>query len=496
LAADPCALGGVGACLNNASSPYCPFGFTGVPSLQCPVGVAGANKSWVCCVPFVDLPSFGLPACTIPSLYEGTPNDACASGPSNCETGSSCPGTEVPVISSVCLEEGANGGGSIGSITDCCVAPLATDPCAAGGSGMCGGTPGGETNQEGCGNGYTLVPSATCDQCCLPVSDLPSVGLSSGGSSGAGGSTSGGSTGGATTGGGSSTGGTTSSSSGGSSTGGCADVYDGNVELVELIADAGTSSVTTFSADVLLGGCTPGGGAGPACQPGLNGVTCCYVPPKSGASDGGTGGKHDAGPFIGTSAGTATLDDNGNPLGMITFDPTFQIYDALVSYMPLTGEPLTYDSTLAWSGGDTLTISAPGNGSQVATFSGTLIAPSIPAALSPSLSEAPLVITMANGFTLTWTPGTVPAPNVSEVIGLQFGVNGFGFGTVSCAAPVTAGQIFVDPGLLHELTNDGGGPFTGGITFSTGAAATGTCANASIIFDAETEEAWNTVTYQ
>ncbi len=433
--------------LNNAASPYCPFGFTGVPSLMCPVGVAGANRSWVCCVPFVDLPNLGLPACTVPSLYEGTPNDACASGTSNCETGSSCPGTEVPVISSVCLEEGANGGGSIESITDCCVPPLSVDPCASGGQGTCGGSPGVPTNQEGCPSSYTLVPSATCDQCCLPLSDLPSVGLGSG--SGSSGSTSSGTS--------SSSSGTSSSSSGGSSSGasGCSapEPYIGSV-IFEEIDQVGSSLPGVYSVEPIFD-TTTCSTTGTACEPGVGGNVCCYQGP-AGASDGGDsdGGKKAP---ANSNAGTVTIEDNGAVIGTTSWDPTFGYYDNLSSTPPPEGvpEPVLYDANLAWNPGDVLSVSAVGYSPGVGPFSGSVLVPAALAGLNPSPSASNTVsISVSSPLVVTWTP----QPTGTVAVILSATLSGGGTGTIRCGAQYDAGTLTV------PLANNAGAPILSNFT--------------------------------
>ncbi|HUB07858.1 MAG TPA: hypothetical protein VMB50_12680, partial [Myxococcales bacterium] len=191
------------------------------------------------------------------------------------------------------------------------------------------------------------------------ASSSGSAGATSSGSSGAASSGSAGATGGiAGTSSGGSVGTSTGSSSGGTGTSGAGAAYTGSVVFsASSVAgmDYYQASASFAAADA---GASPDGG----CSGG-----CCFTPP----------GNPGAPPSPSASAGSIALTDNGVSMNSI-------VYDADAGYYAfLSG---TNDPALFWSGGDTLAVSAAGDPSGVAAFSGSVTAPVDLAGINPTVS--------------------------------------------------------------------------------------------------------------
>jgi len=435
-------------------------------------------------VPYPDLPSLGLTAC-LPPLYEGSYQDPCGAGSGNsCNTTlgatgdwKNCPGGEVSVQSTSCEENGGV----------CCVPPLATDPCASR-----SGCFDADEYSGLCGSGETMVPSAACNSldqysaCCVPISDLPSLGITggstSGGSSTSGSSSSSSSSGSGSSGSGSS-GGSSSSSSGGTSGGTAAACgglpYYGTINLFNQPVNGNYD----FSGGVALGPC--GGGGSPACQPGVT-ATCCFTPATTGASGGGsTGGTSSGGStggFAGEpSAGAISLDDGTTNIATFTIDASVGAYYDLWNYPNGIDVGNAQEvTTLSWSAGDTLSLSSPG--ATIDAISGSAVAPTVPS-LSPSISSG-VALSQSSGQTFTFT-GPVPAGQFnSYAITLQNSA-----GSLVCGVTPSANAgtwTLTIPGSSASAPYGSLGSFpsgsTGTLTLGSTALSNLTCANAQIGF--------------
>ncbi|MHB8420935.1 MAG: hypothetical protein ACYDCL_22930 [Myxococcales bacterium] len=431
-ALDPCAgASPVGTCEGAQLFTPCGegTGTTEVPSATCQW--EGASPG-TCCVPFSDVNS----SLGGDNFWEGTNDDPCRPAGSSVATctglGQSCQNGTVSVYSESCYLPGL-----------CCVPPLSLDPCAGGGVGTCVAGMGGNTVSPPCAPGsMTEFPSASCQfkqqgTCCVPDSDVPALlGNGTGGGSDAG-------------------------ANGGTDGGGCPDPYNGTLNLSMLPGNAGP----TFNAGLILGTCVAGHGAND-CQVALQtGSVCCALPPQGGS--GGTSGT--GGTSIGASAGaTVTLTDGAGQIGQLTFVSPSEGYWPLTS-VPTGGIPgVVYDSQLAWSPGDVVSVNAPGASPGVAAFSGSVTIPGLPSVTIPAN------ISRSSPLTLNWPPGSTPPPGQSDLIEFGF-ANKTGGGAFVCGASWNSGAIVIPSSYLTNL-----GAGSGTVTVSSNAGVATTCSNAQV----------------
>ena len=165
-------------------------------------------------------------------------------------------------------------------------------------------------------------------------------------------------------------------------------------------------------------------------------------------------------------SGPARSKSNGGSLGTLAFAPTS-------GYAEETSDS---DPSLQWNGGETLSVSAPGD--TVGAFSGLVIAPGDFAGLnppldSPTVSQVP--VPSGEAFTLNWLPGS--GTNVTLVFSDSSGA------ALTCSAPDSAGTLTVPAAQLALLAS---GPGALALTRLTN--VTVSSHNAQILLQASTEE--------
>jgi hypothetical protein len=97
--------------------------------------------------------------------------------------------------------------------------------------------------------------------------------------------------------------------------------------------------------------------------------------------------------------------------------------------------------SLVWAPGDTLSVSAVG--ASVAAFSGSVIAPSKLAGLTPPITAA---VTRSRGWTISWTPDS----RSGEVVWLGVSAGG-SIGEIECSVPDSVGTLTVASSLLTRF---------------------------------------------
>jgi hypothetical protein len=216
---------------------------------------------------------------------------------------------------------------------------------------------------------------------------------------------------------------TTSGSNGSTSTGGGAvEPYTGYV-IFGLSALAGTSEYdgqAGFYATVSGGSCPGGTVQG----------SCCY---ESAAAEAAYAKMVTADDV---SAGAITLQDGARSLGSLPFT-------AGKGYTPINS--LT-TAAVTWAPGDSLGVSAAGDASGVASFSGTVVAPAPLAGVTPALASG-LTLARSSDFNLTWTAnsgGTV-------LLSIIASAGATSDGLIRCTATGSSGSLTVPTALLTNL---------------------------------------------
>ena len=181
---------------------------------------------------------------------------------------------------------------------------------------------------------------------------------------------------------------------------------------------------TTYTASAAFFA-TPDGGT--SSQGGCTGTkvgSCCYTPP----SDGGTTGPTPTP----VSAGGITIKDGTTTIG--TMSPNGTTYPTLTSGTT---------STLKWTDGDKLDVSAAGD--TVHAFSGSVTTVSLLAGVQPALSfTQPTVISKSQNFTISWTSGTGAVALTLTQTAAQ--------GVITCESATDTGTFTVDKSLLANFT--------------------------------------------
>jgi hypothetical protein len=155
------------------------------------------------------------------------------------------------------------------------------------------------------------------------------------------------------------------------------------------------------------------------------------------------------------SAGTITINDGSSALATLNFSDAGSYYAS--------------SSSLAWSAGDTLSISA--TGATVDAFSGSVKVPSAVSGLSPALSSSsPPAVSASADLHISWTPDTTAGESFD--IALIDGAKG----VIHCYTNDAAASLTVSSSLLSHFSP--GDSVTFGVARA-GAAAP-TCANASV----------------
>jgi hypothetical protein len=227
--------------------------------------------------------------------------------------------------------------------------------------------------------------------------------------------------------------------------------FVGSVEFAPFSSTDFSADATfrgNFGAVVQLSGCT-----------GTQVGNCCFSP-QGGPSC----------PFPDeTSAGNITVTKSGAQIAQLTFAND---YDADTSSSP----------ALTWQPGDTLSVSAAGSSGAVGSFSGSVVAPSPLANVTPAFGST-ATIQKANDLVITWTPGTGTA--VVQLFLEDIALNGIG-----CTVPVTAGTLTVSSTLLTRL----GG--SGSLILDSTNETTVTGTNAKVVISADTAATIVGTTYQ
>ena len=241
-------------------------------------------------------------------------------------------------------------------------------------------------------------------------------------------------------------GGSTSTGSGGSTgsagTGGLP--YSGEVSMVH--------SGVTGGSFYISAGFSPTMAAGAPCAGGPQVGSCCY----QGPSDGGSSPAPTA-----ESAGPVAINDGSSALATLTFT------DAGSYSVASSGQ-------LAWTSGDTLSVSAAG--ATVDEFSGSITVPNAVSGLSPALSSSsPPGVPVSMDLHVSWTPDTTAGESFD--IALIDGAKG----VIHCYTTDAAASLTVSSSLLSHFSS--GDSVTLGVARS--GAATPTCANASVQLTAE-----------
>jgi hypothetical protein len=145
------------------------------------------------------------------------------------------------------------------------------------------------------------------------------------------------------------------------------------------------------------------------------------------------------------SAGVITVDDGSKTIATLNFSATGESYEA----------DSQTDSSLKWSPGDALGVSAAGE--TIPAFSGSIAAPKDIAGVAPALSfGAPTAISTGKDFVLSWTPSSDDG-QMKLVLGNEKNT----YKTVSCTVAEGAGSVSVASSLLQKLGAGGG---TAGLT--------------------------------
>jgi len=208
------------------------------------------------------------------------------------------------------------------------------------------------------------------------------------------------------------TGGGTGTGSGGS------EPYYGTINF-----SAATEGTNTFYS-VIAGFYASTGSPASSC-PGTQSGSCCYIPHGTQVT-----------PPAQVSAGAITLTDKGAQIGQLAFSGG--------SYAQLSSITTT---SLAWSAGDTLGVSAAG--AIVDAFTGSAVVPEAIAGINPMPSEStPLTVTDASGLTVTWTPGSGSSSFFLALEDISINV-------ITCEVPITAGTVSVPSSLLSHLSGTG-----------------------------------------
>ena len=215
-------------------------------------------------------------------------------------------------------------------------------------------------------------------------------------------------------------GGSTGGSSGSTSTGGAAaEPYTGFV-IFGLVGANEYDGQAGFYATIAGGSCPGGTVQG----------SCCYQSAAAEAAYAKTV------PLADVSAGALTLQDGARSFGSLPFT-------AGKGYASVNSATT---ASVTWSPGDTLGVSASGDASGVASFSGTVVAPSPLAGVTPALATLS-TLSRASDFTLTWTANS--AGTVALVILANAATASDG--TIRCNATGSSGTLTVPTALLTSF---------------------------------------------
>jgi hypothetical protein len=187
--------------------------------------------------------------------------------------------------------------------------------------------------------------------------------------------------------------------------------YTGVVELSRITAPPAAASYAAIAQFETTASASPAGCVGTVLG------ACCYE-------------TNPAATPTPASAGAITIADGTTTLATLT-PPAYSASSAT-------------DSTLTWTGGTTLDITAAG--ATVDAFTASIVAPAQVAGLSPALTSA-ITVPKSSDFVVSWTPGKLACLKIS------FGLTqGTGLPYISCAVDDSAGTLTVPASLLGMFT--------------------------------------------